>query len=121
MQACMLSIMKALHSYLGSDYKSECRVLSGGDQLTRERQSCAQRHVMDSDTPSDRLALVEPVIEDWHCMVVLLEVRYAYNKFYDVLTACACVCNPSVDLKLLSLHRLPGNHCFQHLAKIMVL
>ena len=41
---------------------------------------------MDSDTPADRLVLVEPVIENWHCMVVLLKVRYAYNKFYDVLT-----------------------------------
>ena len=71
--AGMLAIVKAMHNYLetaGPGY----RVLSGGDQLTRERQACARRHVMDAATPEGRLEFTEAVTEDWHCMVVLLEV-----------------------------------------------
>ena len=58
-EAChvdMLDIMKAQQSYLGNEFND--RVLSGGDQLTCERQRCAQLHVMDSDTKADRLELL---------------------------------------------------------------
>ena len=50
-------------------------MLSGGDQLTCERQYCAQRHLMDSDTPRERLQNLEPVCEDWHTLMNLLIVR----------------------------------------------
>ena len=74
-EAChadMLDIMKAQQSYLGN--KFDDRVLSGGDQLTCERQRCTQLHVMDSDTKADRLQLLEPVVEDWHAFMIFLEV-----------------------------------------------
>ena len=71
----MLVIMKTMHDYLGEDFPSDKKVLSGGDQLTCERQSFAQKHVMDGDVPRDRLELVEPVIEDWHTLMCFLKVR----------------------------------------------
>ena len=70
----MIEIMKTLQNYLGSEYPSHNRVASGGDQLTCERQVGAQRHVMDGDTPWDRLQLLEPQSEDWHCLVCVLMV-----------------------------------------------
>ena len=73
--AGMLSICRTMHNYLGNEYKAECSVLAGGDQLTRERMACAQRHVMDADTPEGRLSHLVPVTEDWHCMVIMLQVN----------------------------------------------
>lgn len=70
--ADMLDIMKAMHDYLGEEFPCDRKVLSGGDQLIFERQSCAQKHVMDGDTPKDRIELVEPVIEDWHTLMCFL-------------------------------------------------
>jgi len=72
----MLDIMVAMQNYLGDDPPSGTKVLSGGDQLTCERQFCAQRHLMDShaDTPKDRLQLVEPVCEDWHTLMCFMKV-----------------------------------------------
>lgn len=70
----MIDIMHTMQKYLGEEYPCEQRVLSGGDQLTCERQVGAQRHVMDGDTIRDRLGLLEPVTEDWHCLVCLLSV-----------------------------------------------
>ena len=69
--ADMIDIMLELHDYIG-DSSSKC--LSGGDQLTCERQCCAQRHLMDSDTEKDRLQLLEPVCEDWHVLMSFLKV-----------------------------------------------
>ena len=68
----MLEIMKAQQSYLGPEFNST--VLSGGDQLTCERQRCSQKHVMDSDNPKDRLELLEPQVEDWHALQSILGV-----------------------------------------------
>ena len=76
----MIDIMHCMQNYLGDDYPSERRVLSGGDQLTCERQVGAQRHTMDGDTVRDRLGLLEPVTEDWHCLVCLLSVRNLHNE-----------------------------------------
>jgi hypothetical protein len=76
-EAChvdMLDIMKAQQSYLGDEFDD--RVLSGGDQLTCERQRCAQLHVMDSDTKAERLELLEPVVEDWYAFMIFLEVTH---------------------------------------------
>lgn len=70
----MIDIMSQMQDYLGPDYPDDCRVLSGGDQLTCERQVGAQRHRMDGDTIRERLHLLEPVTEDWHCLVILLSV-----------------------------------------------
>ena len=45
-----------------------------GDQLTCERQVGAKRHMMDGDTPRDRLDKFEPVTEDWHALMSFLGV-----------------------------------------------
>jgi len=76
-RADMLDIMNHIQGYLGKDFPSDKRVLSGGDQLTCERQVGAQRHVMDGNTTEERLGLLEPVTEDWHCLVCLLSVSSA--------------------------------------------
>ena len=52
---------------------SHRRVASGGDHLTCERQLGA-RYMMDGDTPRDRLELLKPQAEDWHCFVCVLGV-----------------------------------------------
>ncbi len=72
----MLDIMKTLQGYLGDEFPATSRVLSGGDRLISERQSCARRHMMDGDTPRDRLALLEPVCEDWHALMCFLCVSF---------------------------------------------
>ena len=46
----MLDIMETMHGYLGKDYHADHCVLSGGDQLTCERQRASQRHVMCGNT-----------------------------------------------------------------------
>ena len=51
----MIDIMKTMQSYLGEHFPSDKKVISGGDKLTNERQCCAQRHLMDGDTPEERL------------------------------------------------------------------
>ena len=40
----MVDIMTTLQDYLGEDYPDDRPVLSGGDQMTCERQVGAQRH-----------------------------------------------------------------------------
>ena len=70
----MIDIMNILHEYLGDVLPSDRKVLSGGDQLTCERQVCAQHHMMDGNTKRDRLGFLEPVCEDWHCLMCFLGV-----------------------------------------------
>ena len=72
----MISIMNTLQEYLGCDYDQKKRVLSGGDLLTCERQQGAQKHMMCGNTPKERLQVLEPVVEDWHCLVSLLGVSF---------------------------------------------
>ena len=71
----MIDIMQTLQDYLGKGYNEEKRVLCGGDQLTCERQVGAQRLTRCADSLPERLELLEPVSEDWHCLVSLLRVR----------------------------------------------
>ena len=70
----MIDIMVEMQHYLGDNPPSGTKVLSGGDQLTCERQFCAQRHLLDSDTPESQLQLLEPVCEDWHALMCLMKV-----------------------------------------------
>ena len=70
----MIDIMSALHEYLGRAYNQDRRTLSGGDQVTCERQVGSQRHMMCGNTRRERLEVLEPVAEDWHCLVCLLGV-----------------------------------------------
>ena len=70
----MYEIMIALQSYLSDAFSD--KILSGGDQLTCERQRCVQRHVMDSDTAAERLELLKPVVEDWHTLMCFLTIVY---------------------------------------------
>ena len=51
-----------------------CRILFGGDHLTAERGRGALRIRMNSDTPTKRLEGIEPVTEDWHAKLNLLQV-----------------------------------------------
>ena len=70
----MIDIMRTLQDYLGKDYNEERRVLCGGDQLTCERQVGAQRLTRCADSLTECLQLLEPVSEDWHCLVSFLRV-----------------------------------------------
>lgn len=70
----MIDIMSTMQGYLGKEYPHECRVASGGDQLTYERQIGAQWHVVDGNTPEEQLRLLQPQSEDWHCLVCMLTV-----------------------------------------------
>ena len=72
--ADMIAIMNTMQEYLGSDYDEERRILSGGDQVTYERQLGSQKHMMCGNTTKERLQILEPVVEDWHCLVSLLGV-----------------------------------------------
>ena len=70
----MIDIMRTLQGYLGKDYSDEKVVVCGGDQLTCERQVGAQRLSRCAESSAERLELLEPVCEDWHCLVTLLRV-----------------------------------------------
>jgi hypothetical protein len=70
----MLDIMNTLQGYLGKQYPEDRPVLCGGDQMTVEREVGAQRHMMCGNTRRERLELLEPVVEDWHCLVCLIGV-----------------------------------------------
>ena len=62
-EAChqdMIDLMKTIQGYLGKDYPTDHRVASGRDQLTCERQTGSQRHMMDGNTPEECLKLLEP-------------------------------------------------------------
>lgn len=70
--ADMIDIMIEEQSYLGDSF--EYTVMSGGDQVTCERQRCSKKHMLDSDTRSGRLEQIEPCVEDWHCLMSILGV-----------------------------------------------
>ena len=75
----MLEILHVMYDYLGDSYQQEHRVASGGDHLTCERQIGAMRHLMDGNTPKERLDILEPVTEDWHFQLCILTVRSLQN------------------------------------------
>lgn len=80
----MIDIMRTLQNYLGKDYSEERKVACGGDQLTCERQVGAQRLTSCADCSADRLELLEPVSEDWHCLVILLKVAmYVFQQSFS--------------------------------------
>ena len=70
----MVDIIRSMQGYLGDGYPSHHCIASGGDHLTCERQIGAQRHLMDGDSPAQRLQLLEPHAEDWHCLLCILSV-----------------------------------------------
>ena len=78
----MLDVITAMQAYLGKSYSDDRPVLSGGDQLTCERQVAAQRHRMCGNTAKERLELLKPVVEDWHCLVAFIgvsaDLQYTY-------------------------------------------
>ena len=71
----MIDITEKMQQYLGKGYPKDRRVASGSDQLTCERQAGSQRHMMCGNAPEERLELLEPQCEDWHCMLCVLTVR----------------------------------------------
>ena len=56
-----VDIMHRYQSFLADSFPEGHRVLSGGDLLTCERQTGAQRHLMDGDTNSRRLAYTDDI------------------------------------------------------------
>ena len=75
----MIDILLHQHSFITDDFPDGHKLLSGGDQLTCERQVGAQRQRMDGDTAREKLRLVEPQVEDWHTLMTFLSVSiYLY-------------------------------------------
>ena len=70
----MIDIMKKMQEYLGEGYTKNWQVASGGDQLTCECRAGSQCHMICGNTPEERLKLLEPQYDDWHCMVCVLMV-----------------------------------------------
>lgn len=70
----MCDIMDVMHNFLGQDYPEECRLASGGDHLTCERQVGARKYTMNGNTSEARLDILEPVVEDWHCQLCIIIV-----------------------------------------------
>ena len=75
----MIKIMQTIQDYLGESYNVDHPVLCGGDQLTCERQLGAKRHMMCGNTAWDKLDLLQPVVEDWHCLVSLVGVSIIHS------------------------------------------
>lgn len=97
----MIQIMKEQQKYLGD--KFDGKVLSGGDQVTCERQACSQRHLICGNSSRERLQLLEPQTEDWHALMCFLHVRYIYahacmhtyiihncNTYFNICKSYAC-------------------------------
>ena len=80
----MLEIMKVMQGYLEEGYPQECRIVSGGDHLTCERQIGAQKHMMDGNIQQERLDVFEPVAEDWHCQLCIIMV-HLYQKITIII------------------------------------
>ena len=59
------------------------KVMSGGDQLTCERQVGSKQHVMDGNTPKEHLQVLEPVCEDWDALMCFLTVNWCH-PFYSM-------------------------------------
>ena len=68
--ADMIDIMREQQTYLGERFPYT--VFSGGDHVTCERQQGSKKHMMDSNTRSGRLELLEPCNEDWHSLMCIL-------------------------------------------------
>ena len=66
-------MLNTQQGYLGENYPYDRPVLSGGDQLTCERQV---GHMMCGNTVKERLELLRPVTEDWHCLVAFIGVSW---------------------------------------------
>ena len=70
----MVDIMLAYQNYLGEEYNETHRVACGRDYVTCERQRGAKLSRVCGATVRERLNLLEPMSEDWHCLVVVLAV-----------------------------------------------
>jgi len=84
----MVDILKAYQAYLGEGYDESRRVVSGGDYLTCERQRGAQLSTVCGATVSERLGVLEPVNEDWHCLVTFLNVSLSCASLTIVNYTC---------------------------------
>ena len=68
----MIDIMGYMQDCLGKDFPESERILSFGDLVTCERQLGSQQHVLDGNTPRERLQLLEPQAADWHFQLCIL-------------------------------------------------
>jgi hypothetical protein len=71
----MTDIMTFMQDTLGKEFPDDERVLSMGDLLTCERQIGSQRHLMDGNTPRERLELLEPQAVNWYFQLCMLQVN----------------------------------------------
>ena len=87
----MSQIMECLHKYVPSEshneqfelpsgneltvkYDKMLHILVGGDQLTVARMRSVQETLHNSNSASERLEGLVPVVEDWHAKVIFLKV-----------------------------------------------
>ena len=68
----VVEIMETLQCHLGEIYPDDRSVLSCGDLMTCEQELGAQKHVMCGNKRKECLGLLEPVFEDWHCLVTFI-------------------------------------------------
>ena len=118
----MLDIMTTLQDYFGENYPEGQLVLSGGDQLMCERQVGARRHMMDGNTAKERLELLKPVIEDWHCLVAFIAVSIALENRLKILDGShICITNKKkvvriiADMHMYSIHTYSTQTMFLNL------
>ena len=72
--------MNFMQDCSGEDLPESGRVLSIGNLVTCEREIGFQRHLMDGNTPRERLQLLEPQAADWHFQLCILCISY-YQQF----------------------------------------
>ena len=90
----MIDILEFLHPYVPchdpETTRKPVKVLSGGDYLTSERHKEAQSSMQDARTPSSRLEVLIPKVEDFHNQAVTqqLYLRDAVFEF-KCMTGCA--------------------------------
>ena len=75
-----------------TDILETCLLNFGGDQLTCARARSAKCHRQDSATPLEKLDGLEPVVEDWHAKMCLIEVSTAISS----CSYNSSLCCPSV-------------------------
>lgn len=77
----MVEIMKVMVSYLGTMY--QYRALSGGDNVTCEHGQGVKRHIQCSNSSTGCLDQLQPVVEDWYCMMNFMIVSNNYQIILD--------------------------------------
>lgn len=71
----MVDIMMHLHKYVPTKAAGEFYpIFFGGDQITKERATCAQDAKLQSTEQHQKLRGLTPVVEDWHAWMTFYQV-----------------------------------------------